>query len=117
MGPRISSTFPIADWSCQHCNTLSLLYADLVFEVYGGVEVGDLGVCRFADQVSFASVNECAHFWTRQPLRTIFGRLETYQKLELAVHSSVENFLGLRCNTSQFIVELVRRKFDQTSAT
>lgn len=40
--------------------------ADLVFEVYGCVEVWDLGVDGLADHLSFGSMHKCAHFYGHQ---------------------------------------------------
>lgn len=66
MGPRISSTLPMVVffWSENAPSPMSSV-AHLVFEVDGGVEVGDLGVDGFADKFSFGSVQEFAHFCPR----------------------------------------------------
>ena len=36
----------------------------LVLEIYGSVEVGNLGVRGFAEHLAFDIVNEAAQFWT-----------------------------------------------------
>jgi hypothetical protein len=68
-GPRISSTFPMGvcrsvsyhlclkahfkEWRCGY----------LVLEVNGRIEVGYLGVYRFAEHFVFDIVHELAHFY------------------------------------------------------
>ena len=68
----------------------------LVLEKGGSVEIGDFGVGGFADHLSFASVHEGTQFYLLSAIDPVIRAQESYLGLQLVVHTTVDNLLGLR---------------------